>query len=204
MAVSRSFLWKSRSFLLLVAIVELLSYIGKHGLFHLSKTDRFLKDVSALQYGEESWAKTKFYCSESLRWAEENILGYYNIVGDHVKPYLEFSRDVCLIAHHQLRDIYGNICAYVEENILSVTEWIGICAPWLIDNEKTRFTKAWEFTKKNVSILLHLSPENLQKYWRETVNTTQVYAARTYDWVRQNCNIIKDLVTWSEVGFFFY
>jgi hypothetical protein len=39
---------------------------------------------------------------------------------------------------------------------------------------------------KNNVFVGHLSPENLQKYSREAVNATQVYAARPYDWLPQN------------------
>jgi hypothetical protein len=60
--------------------------------------------------------KNKVCSTKYLCWAEENIAHYYKIVGDNAEPYLEFPGDVCLIVHHQLQDIFGNIRAQVEEN----------------------------------------------------------------------------------------
>lgn len=39
----------------------------------------------------------------------------------------------------------------------------------------------------------NLSPENLQKYSMEALNTTQVYAAWTYDWVRQKVQTLSKI-----------
>lgn len=215
MTVSRTFPWKTGNFLLLLVIVGLLAYdIRKHGSFQSSSTGRFLNDIGALQYGEHAWAKTKFYSNKSYRWAEENIPHYYKTVGDHAKPYMELAWDVCLIVGHQLHNMYGNIHAYVEEKAPTVIEWIDFHAPSLLDRVKVHSTEAWELIKQNALILWqfflrysdmgiewlktnvfvgNLSPENLQKYSMEALNTTQVYAAWTYDWVRQKVQTLSKI-----------
>lgn len=205
MTVSRTFPWKLGSFLLLLAIAGLLSYdISKHGSFRSSSTGNFLNDIGALQYGEHAWTRIKFYSNKSYRWAEANIPQYYKIVGEHAKPYLDLMWDLCLIVGHQLISMYENIHTYVEEKTPVVIEWINHYAPGLLDKVKLHSIEAWEMMKTNALLLwqyfLHysylgiewvktnvfvgtLSPENLQKYSMEALNTTQVYATWTYDWV---------------------
>lgn len=215
MTVSRTFPWKTGCFLLLFAVVALLSYdIKKHGSFHSSSTGRFLNDIGAVQYGEHAWARTKFYSDKSYRWAEANVPHYYKLVGDHAKPYLELAWDINLVVGHQLHSMYENIYAYVEEKIPAVIEWINIYAPGLLDKVKVHSTEAWEQMKHNALILWQfflqywymgvewvkanvfvgtLSPENLQKYSMEALNTTQVYAVWTYDWVCQKVQTLSKI-----------
>ncbi|KDR16686.1 hypothetical protein L798_09076 [Zootermopsis nevadensis] len=213
MTVSRTFPWKLGSFLLLLAIAGLLSYdIRKHGSFHSSSSGRFLNDIGALQYGEHAWAKTKFYSDKSFRWAEANIPLYCKIAGDHARPYLELAWDVCLVVGHQLHTMYENVHAYVEEKTPAVIKFINHYAPGLLDKVKVHSIEAWELAKQSALILRqfflrysyiglewfktnvfvgNLSPENLQKYSMEALNTTQVYAVWTYDWVCQKVQTLS-------------
>jgi hypothetical protein len=75
-------------------------------------------------------------------WAEANVPHYYKIVcdhvkpylelawdvclmvGDNVKPYLELAWDVCLVIGRQLRHMYENVHAYVEEKTPTVIAYV--------------------------------------------------------------------------------
>ncbi|KAJ9600399.1 hypothetical protein L9F63_009327, partial [Diploptera punctata] len=204
MTVSRSFPWKFGSFILLLVVAGLLCFdINKHGTFRSSSTGHFLNDIGALQYGEHAWARTKFYSNKSYRWAEKNLPTYYKSVEEYAKPYLELTWDLCLIAGRQLHYMYVNLQAYVEEKTPLVVEWVNHYAPGLLERVRRHSIDLWEIIKENALLLwqyfLHysflalewvktnvfvgnLSPENLQKYSKEALNTTQDYVIWTYDW----------------------
>nr|CAD7576433.1 unnamed protein product [Timema californicum] len=215
MSVSSSFPWRSGSFLLLLAIAGVLAFdIKKNGSFKACNTGRFLNDIGALQYGEHAWSRTKHYSSKSYQWAEVNVPHYYKIVEVQAKPYVQQAVDLSLVLANQLQLWYGNIRQLVEEKTPVVVTWVEHYAPGLLGEVKTRSLATWDLTKsyavlswqyareyslvgfgwvQNNVLVGNLSPENLQKYSLEAVNTTQVYVTWTYDWVLQKVQTLSKI-----------
>nr|CAD7597617.1 unnamed protein product [Timema genevievae] len=177
-------------------------------------TGRFLNDIGALQYGEHAWSRTKHYSSKSYQWAEVNVPHYYKIVEVQAKPYVQQAWDLSLVLVNQLQLWYGNIRQLVEEKTPLVVTWIEHYAPGLLGEVKTRSLATWDLTKsytvlswqyareysllgfgwvQNNVLVGNLSPENLQKYSLEAVNTTQVYVSWTYDWVLQKVQTLSKI-----------
>nr|CAD7196824.1 unnamed protein product [Timema douglasi] len=181
---------------------------------HACNTGRFLNDIGALQYGEHAWSRTKHYSSKSYQWAEVNVPHYYKIVEVQAKPYVQQAVDLSLVLANQLQLWYGNIRQLVEEKTPVVVTWVEHYAPGLLGEVKTRSLATWDLTKsyavlswqyareyslvgfgwvQNNVLVGNLSPENLQKYSLEAVNTTQVYVTWTYDWVLQKVQTLSKI-----------
>ncbi|XP_063225460.1 transmembrane protein 214-A [Bacillus rossius redtenbacheri] len=215
MTVSRSFPWKLGSFFLLLIISALLAYdVQKHGTFKSSSTGSFLKDIGALKYGEHAWARTKYYSQKSYQWAEVNVPHYYSIAVEQAKPYLQQAWDFSIVLADQLYLLYGNIKVFLEEKTPLVVNWVNHFAPGLLEIIKSHSVTAWEaakhyafvfwqyvleysqlflkWTQQNVFVG-SLSPENLQRYSEGAINTTQVYATWTYDWLLQKVQTLSKI-----------
>ncbi|XP_011060330.1 PREDICTED: transmembrane protein 214-A isoform X2 [Acromyrmex echinatior] len=180
---SRGFPWRSASLLLLLLIGAIVAYdTQKHGSF---KGHKAVKDSSP---------------------------EYYKAVVDLCAPYIKLAGDSCLIVRNLSIKLYNNVAAYVERNVPIIIDTIEHYAPGILEQIKSRSLQGLEFVKvsfiligekviehssasiqwleKNVFVG-KLSPDNLRNYAIWAFDTTQSYAAQTYDWVYEKVQTLS-------------
>ncbi|XP_015606404.1 transmembrane protein 214-A [Cephus cinctus] len=214
MTVSRSwFPWKKGSLLLflLISAIVAIDY-RKHGSFEASSTGKFLKDSGILGQGQRAWSTTKYYSAKSLEYAEASAPEYYKTVVDVSMPYIKLGGDLYLVIRNASWKLYNNIAAYVAHNGPLVAASIDRYAPGLLEETRTRSIQALDFVKTYSALAAEhiveysthairwletnvfvgkLSPESLQKYASQAINTTQTFASQTYDWVYEKVQILS-------------
>ncbi|XP_049811857.1 transmembrane protein 214-B [Schistocerca nitens] len=213
MTVKRSFPYGLGCLVLIAAIGALTAYdVKRHGTFKSSSTGLFLRDIGALKYGEQAWNNAVVFSGKSYQWAEENVPHYYAIASEKAKPAAELCWKGIVITMEYVTIWYENIRVYGEAASRIFIDWVNHYAPGLLEKLKEHSINVWNLTVyytiamwncsleyvnvalewlRNTVFTGSLSPENIQKYSLEALNTTQIYALRTYDWVYQKVQTLS-------------
>lgn len=210
---SRGFPWRSASLLLLLLIGAIVAYdTQKHGSFQASQVGKFLKTSGISKHLEKAWTTLKLYWSAGHKAIKDSSPEYYKAVVDLCAPYIKLAGDAGLIVRNISIKLYNNAAAYVERNVPIVLDTIEYYAPGILEQIKTRSLEGIKFVKvsfvligekviehssmsiqwleKNVFVG-KLSPDNLRSYAIWAFDTTQSYAAQTYDWVYEKVQTLS-------------
>ncbi|XP_011156608.1 transmembrane protein 214-A [Solenopsis invicta] len=209
----RGFPWRSASLFLLLLIGAIVAYdTQKHGSFEASQVGKFLKTSGILKHVEKAWTTLKFYWSAGHKAIKDSSPEYYKAVVDLCTPYIKLAGDFGLWTRNYSIKMYKNIAIYVETNVPILLNTIEHYAPGILEQIKSRSLQGLEFVKvsfiflgekvvehstasiqwleKNVFVG-KLSPDNLRNYAIWAFDTTQSYAAQTYDWVYEKVQTLS-------------
>ncbi|XP_058803960.1 transmembrane protein 214-B [Phymastichus coffea] len=207
------FPWKTGCFLLLLFIGAIVAYdTHKHGSFEATNTARFLKDSGICAFVQKTWVSTKLYADKGRGYIESSSPEYYKAVIDFSKPYIKLAEDVYLVLSKIFIELYDNVSNYIVITKPLVQQTIEQYVPGLLDSLQEGILKgidklkgysvliteqivensfkATRWLKTNVFIG-KLSPENLQNYASQAINTTQAFASQTYNWVYEKVQTIS-------------
>ncbi|XP_051174489.1 transmembrane protein 214-A [Leptopilina boulardi] len=209
------FPWKKGCFILLLLIGSLLAFdCRKNGSFEASRTNKFLKDSGALVYGQKIWTSTKTYSNDGLKYIETRFPDYYKTTVEFTAPYVKLGNDVFIVSKNISIKFYDNAATYVTEKTPIVIATIEQYAPGMLSTIEKQSIKGLEFIKKSSTYVCEqivdrsvmmvkwletnvfvgkLSPQNLQKYANQAIDTTQSFASQTYDWVYEKVQTLSKI-----------
>ncbi|KAJ8688622.1 hypothetical protein QAD02_024417 [Eretmocerus hayati] len=207
------FPWKKTFILFLAVAGAIVAYdTHKHGSFEATSTGKFMRDSGITAYALKTWTSTKLYYGQSLEYLEATSPEYYKAVVDFSKPYVELAGNGYLIVKNVSIRLYTNAYSYVaaktplvvatvEEYVPGLMESVQKNSVQIVEMAKTysaliaeqaieNSVKATRWLKTNVFVG-KLSPESLQNYANQAIETTQTFASQTYDWVYQKVQTLS-------------
>jgi len=192
-------------FIIMLVIGGILIFdIREHGSFKASKTGSFLKESGALHYGEIAFTKFRSYSQQGYRWCQANVPVYLTKARETAGPHLRAGLYWLASLAQQLWANVKQLCEYFWEKKPTVEKWINQYAPGLVDIVGSWLRQAWDFLREYSALLVNLlvkyltaaaqwlrenvfigslSPENLQRYTMDALNTTQQLASQTFSWL---------------------
>ena len=210
---NKKFPWGKGIILLLLLTGAVVGYdTYKHGNFEESSTGKFLKRSGLSEHGQKAWIVTQEYSSKVLEFIEASSPEYYKATIETCKPYIKLAEDFYLVMKNVSLKIYDNAVVYVGKNGPVVIQAIEHYVPGMLDEIRLRSNQGFELVKvysgvcaekiseQSVATLQwlqrnvfvgKLSPENLQSYASQAINTTQSLASQTYDWVYEKVQTLS-------------
>ncbi|OXU22256.1 hypothetical protein TSAR_016105 [Trichomalopsis sarcophagae] len=207
------FPWKTGCFFLLLIIGAIVAYdTHKHGSFEATSTGKFMRENGITAFAQKTWVSTKLYSAKGLEYLESTSPEYYKAVVDFSTPYVKLAGDFYLVVKNSSVKLYDNVSTYVvakipviqasvehyvpglldsvQKNSLKGVEIVKIYSAWIAEQTVENSVKATRWLKTNVFVG-KLSPESLQSYASQAINTTHTFASQTYDWVYEKVQTLS-------------
>jgi len=207
------FPWRAGSFFLLLVVGAIVAYdTHKHGSFEATSTGKFMRDSGITASVQKTWVTTTLYFGKGIEYLEASSPEYYKATVVFCKPYVKLSQDVYLSTKNFSIKLYSNVANYVTTKTPVVIALIEQYAPGLLNNIQVNSIKALELIKTYSAFIAEqtiensvkatrwlktnvfvgkLSPESLQNYASQAINTTHTFASQTYDWVYEKVQTLS-------------
>uniref|UniRef100_A0A1B6C1J5 Transmembrane protein 214 n=4 Tax=Clastoptera arizonana TaxID=38151 RepID=A0A1B6C1J5_9HEMI len=213
MITNKTFPWVKLSFVLILVISGLLAFdVNKYGSFKDSSTGHFLQDIGALTYFEHAYTRVQIFSIMIFKWCLKNIPVYYGIVKETTAPVLAVVKDMIALCIGHFFRVINILAEYTAEKVPVVIDILNAYAPGLFETVQNYSFETWSFLSTYLMQLFHLiiqyiiiviewtkvnifvgklSPENLQKYTMDAIETTHNVATQTFAWLSQQTEQIS-------------